>query len=95
MSDISFFDFTKMVTLSSLHPEKSLEVLCYLPFRSLIEFADAQNNRALQSCSLSKLRLDSLGVYCMPFKTWRHDPSYGNDSRRELSPQRANNSFKE
>ena len=52
-----------MVPLSSLPPEKFLEVRCYLSVRSLLEFGlTPKNNRALQSCSLSKLRIDGLGV---------------------------------
>ena len=47
-----------MATLSSLPPEISREVLRYLPVRALLNFGlTSKNNHALQSCSLSKLRL--------------------------------------
>ncbi len=47
-----------MATFSSLPPEMSREVLRYLPVRSLLDFGlTSKNNHALQSCSLSKLRL--------------------------------------
>lgn len=47
-----------MATLSSLPPEISREVLRYLPVRTLLDFGlTSKNNHALQSCSLSKLRL--------------------------------------
>ena len=47
-----------MATLSSLPPEISREVLRYLPVRSLLDFGlTSKNNHALQSCSLSRLRL--------------------------------------
>lgn len=47
-----------MVTLSSLPPEISREVLRYLPVRSLLDFGlTSKYNHTLQSCSLSELRL--------------------------------------
>ena len=47
-----------MASFSSLPPEISREVLRYLPVRSLLNFGlTSKNNYALQSCSLSKLRL--------------------------------------
>ena len=50
--------FATMATLSTLPPELSREVLRYLPVRSLLDFGlTSKNNYALQSSSLSKLRL--------------------------------------
>lgn len=47
-----------MVTWCSLPPELSREVLRYLPIRSLLDSGlTSKNNHALQSCSLSNLRL--------------------------------------
>ena len=47
-----------MATLTALPPEISREVLRYLPVRSLLDFGlTSKYNHALQSCSLSKLRL--------------------------------------
>lgn len=44
--------------MATLPPEISREVLRYLPVRSLLEFGlTSKQNYALQSCSLSKLRL--------------------------------------
>lgn len=47
-----------MAALSTLPPEIPREVLRYLPIRALLDFGlMSNNNHALQSCSLSKLRL--------------------------------------
>ena len=76
-----------MSTMSSLPPEMIREMLRYLPIRSLLDFGlTSKNSHALQSCSLSKLRLTS--------KTWQHGLPNESDSRPYLSPQRADHSPK-
>ena len=68
-----------MAFFSSLPYELVVDILCYLPIQSLLDFGlTSSHNRKLQQCSLSDLRLGVLNSKLYATNSLAESKSYGN-----------------